>query len=232
MDIESRCRRLESIYTVYDAFIAATDRACRRHCACCCTCNVTGTTLEGWLLHERLAAGAAEYGLIMEKLPQTAPGARFRPKLTINEMVRFCLQDQALPEEQNDPGAGNCPFLDGDTCSIYAVRPFGCRAMLSTIDCAIGEQAHMPPLILSANNVVMQYIEALDRPGASGNMIDILLFLSDPGRRRAYETRQPPTWPRSLRANQPFPALMIPPEHRAAIQPLLQSLKKSVEVGG
>lgn len=229
MDIESRCRRLEKIYAVYDAFTAGTDRACRRHCACCCTCNVTGTTLEGWLIHDRLTSGAAENRLIMEKLAEIAPAARFQPGLTINEMVGFCIQGKELPDEQNNPGAGKCPLLHGDVCSLYPVRPFGCRAMLSTMDCAVGTAAQMPPLILSANNIVMQYIEALDRPGASGNMIDILLYLSDPARRSAYENRRALGWPQPLRPNQPFPALMIPPEHRTAIQPLLQALKKITE---
>lgn len=229
MDIETRCRRLERIYGVYDKFTAGTERACRRHCACCCTCNVTGTTLEGWLILDRLTSGAAENGQVLERLPENAPGARFQPRLTINEMVGFCVQGKTLPEEQNNPGAGHCPLLDGDMCSLYPVRPFGCRAMLSTMNCAVGTEAHMPPLILSANNIVMQYIEALDRPGASGNMIDILLFLSDPTQRRAYKNRQDLRWPQPLRPNQPFPALMIPPEHRTAIEPLLQALKKITE---
>lgn len=82
----------------------------------------------------------------------------------------------------------------------------------------------MPPLILSANNVVMQYIEALDRPGASGNLIDILHFMHDPAQRRAYQNRQCHRWPRALRPNQPIPVLMVPPDHRKAIQPLVREL--------
>lgn len=229
MDIENRCRRLKAIYAIYDEFTAGTERACRRHCACCCTCNVTGTTLEGWLIHQQLSSGTPGRGAIPEKLSKPAPEARFQPKLTINEMVAFCIQGKSLPAEHNDPGAGNCPLLAGDICSIYAVRPFGCRAMLSTVNCAAGAEAHMPPLILSVNNVIMQCIEALDRPGAAGNMIDILFFLADPVQRRAYENRQCRQWPRPLRSNQPFPALMIPPEHRAVMQPLLQSLKRATD---
>jgi Fe-S-cluster containining protein len=228
MDIKNQCEQLKTIYAIYDEFTADTYRACRKHCASCCTCNVTGTTLEGWLIHDRLMSAATDHTAFLENLSEIAPPGRFQPRVTINDMVAMCMQGKSLPDEQNDPAAGVCPFMEGDTCSIYAVRPFGCRAMLSTLDCTGRAEAHMPPLILSANNVVMQYIETLDRPGASGNLIDILLFLSDPAQRRAYENRQCLQWPQSLQPNRPFPALMIPPEHRTAIQPLLQALKAAL----
>jgi Fe-S-cluster containining protein len=228
MDIESRSERLKSIYAVYDEFTAGIDRACRKHCASCCTCNVTGTTLEGWLICNRLASATTDHAAFLEKLSETGFAGRFQPRVTINDMVALCMQGKDLPDERNDPAAGNCPLIEGDTCSIYAMRPFGCRAMLSTVDCTGRQEAHMPPLILSTNNIVMQYIETLDRPGASGNLIDILLFLSDPVQRRAYENRQCPQWPQPLQPNRSFPALMIPPEHRTALQPLLKALKDAV----
>ncbi len=230
MDIKSRCDRLKTIYAVHDEFTAGMDRACRKYCASCCTCNVTGTSLEGWLIHDRLTSGASEQTTFLEKLPEIACPGRFQPTVTINDMVGLCIQGKQLPDEQNDPAAGNCPLIEGDACAIYAVRPFGCRAMLSTVDCTGRAEAHMPPLLLSINNVVMQYIEALDRPGASGNLIDILLFLSNPAQRLAYENRQCHQWPQPLQPNRPFPALMIPPEHRADLQPLLQALKDAVKL--
>ena len=52
-------------------------------------------------------------------------------------------------------------------------------------------------------------IEALDQPGASGNLIDLLLFFSEPDRRRAYERQQGFPWPPPLVPNQPIPVLMI-----------------------
>ena len=224
MDIKNRCEQLKRIYAIYDGFTADMDRACQKHCAACCTCNVIGTTLEGWLIHDRLQSGAADQGAFLEMLPEIAPRRRFQPKVTINGMAALCMQGKALPEEENDPAAGRCPLIENELCPIYAVRPFGCRAMLSTVDCRGRAEACMPPLILSANNVVMQYIEALDRPGASGNLIDILLFLDDPVQRHAYENRRLRQWPPSLQPNQPLPVLMIPPEHRNALQPLLRAL--------
>jgi hypothetical protein len=226
MNIKHRSNCLKSIYAVYDAFIADTRKACRKHCAWCCTCNVTATTLEGWLIHEHLRSGGAVSGAAMEALSIIAPDRRFQPRVTINGMAQLCMQGRPLPDEVNDPAAGGCPLIEEDICPIYDVRPFGCRAMLSTVACDHEGEAAMPPLILSVNNIVMQCIEALDQPGASGNLIDILLYLSDADRRGAYEQQQALSWPQPLVPNQSIPVLMIPPEHRNAVQPLLESLAK------
>lgn len=226
MNIEDRRDRLKSIYAIYDAFIAGTQRACRKHCALCCTCNVTATTLEGWLIHDYLRSSGAIPGAVLEALPTIAPLRRFQPRVTINGMAELCMRGRPLPDELNDPAAGGCPLIEDDVCPIYAVRPFGCRAMLSTVACDLRGEASMPPLILSANNIVMQFIEALDQPGASGNLLDLLLYFSDPDRRRAYEKQQDLPWPSPLVPNQSIPVWMIPPEHRRALQPLLGSLSK------
>ena len=226
MDIKNRLNRLKSIYAVYDAFITDARQACRKHCAWCCTCNVTATTLEGWLIHDHLRSGGTVTGTAMEALPDIAPASRFRPRVTINRMAQLCMQGRPLPDEPIDPAAGRCPLIEEDVCPIYEVRPFGCRAMVSTVACDLGGEASMPPLILSVNNIVMQFIEALDQPGATGNLIDVLQYLSDPDRRRAYEKQEDPAWPSLLVPNQSIPVLMIPPEHREAVQPLLASLSK------
>jgi hypothetical protein len=226
MDIKRRCDQLKSIYAIYDEFVAGTQKACRKHCALCCTCNVTGTTLEGWLIHDYLRSGGSDPVVILETLPTIAPAHRFQPRVTINGMAALCMQGRELPDELNDPAAGGCPLIEDDICPIYEVRPFGCRAMLSTVACNIEAEAWMPPLVLSVNNIVMQFIEALDRPGASANLLDLLVFFSDPVQRRAYENRQNHPWPQPLVPNQSIPVLMIPPEHRKAVQPLLRSLSK------
>lgn len=226
MNIEDRCDRLKSIYTIYDAFIDGTQRACRKHCALCCTCNVTATTLEGWLVFDHLRSGGAVSGDVLEALPTIALPRRFQPRVTINGMADLCMRGRSLPDELNDPAAGGCPLIEGDICPVYEVRPFGCRAMMSTTACDLGGEASMPPLILSVNNIVMQFIEALDQPGATGNLLDLLLYFSGPDRRRAYEKQQGLSWPPPLLPNQSIPVLMIPPEHREAVQPLLASLSK------
>jgi hypothetical protein len=226
MNIEDRCERLKSIYAIYDAFIADTQKACRKHCALCCTCNVTATTLEGWLIQDFIRSRGSVSEAVLQALPGIAPPRRFKPRVTINGMAELCMRGRPLPEEMNDPEAGGCPLIEGDICPIYEVRPFGCRAMVSTVACDLGGEASMPPLLLSVNNIVLQVIEALDRPGATGNLLDILQYFSDPDRRRAYEKQRDPAWPPPLVDNQSIPVLMIPPEHRDAVQPLLASLSK------
>ena len=231
MDIQERCDRLKKIYEIYDKAISGVNRACQKHCAACCTCNVTATTLEGWLVYHQLFASVENSTVLHDRLSAVFLRRRFHPRVTINELASLCLRGQDPPEEVNDPSAGICPLIDGDLCTIYAARPFGCRAMLSTQDCTGKGEALMPPLVLSINNVVMQVIESLDRPGASGNMIDILLFLSDPDNRRDYQGRRIGSWPAPLRSNQPFPALMIPTEHRDPIQPIVRALQEVLTQG-
>ena len=224
MDIKDRCDRLKTIYTLYDEFIAGTPIACRKHCALCCTCNVTATTLEGWLVHDRLRSDGTACKAASKAAPIEPPPRRFQPGVSINSLAELCIQGRPLPDEPNDPAAGACPLIEGDSCPIYDVRPFGCRAMLSTEACDRNGEAFMPPLILSVNNIVMQFIEALDQPGATGNLIDILQFFADEDRCRAYEAQQPFRWPPPLLPNRSIPVLMIPPEHRRVVQPLLGAL--------
>jgi hypothetical protein len=73
----------------------------------------------------------------------------------------------------------------------------------------------MPDYVLTVNNVFLQYIEALDKAGVQGNLIDVLIFSTSPG-----------TSERHVIKNHPLPVLMIPPEHRHRIRPLLEDLSR------
>jgi Fe-S-cluster containining protein len=223
MTITSKANVLTRLFDLYDETVASFDTACVRGCSTCCTCNVTCTTLEGWLLIDHLMVSGAWNAI--DAMVSRAPAKRFQPTVTINQMVALCVRGEALPEESNDPGAGACAWLEGQACPVYAVRPFACRAMLSTASCHGGGQACMPPFILSLNNVMMQYLEALDRPGASGNVADILAFLAEERCRRAYLSQtwrevEPPLLP-----NHGFSVLMIPPEHRGPLQPVVRQIQ-------
>jgi hypothetical protein len=149
--------------------------------------------------------------------------------MTINQMVAMCTQGKELLEETNDPRAGVCALLEDDLCAIYSKRPFGCRAMLSSSDCSLGGEAQMPSLMLSINNVIMQYLEAIDQPGGSGNFIDVLRYFTDPENRRSYTHGEtiPPS--KGMLVNRSFPVLMVPPEHRTSIGPLVQLLKEAIQ---
>lgn len=228
MGRDSDCRRLAAIYDIYDDFVADYDLACRKECAHCCTCNVTATSLEGLLIVRHLGATAKSPRLPPIEAAGDQP--RFQPRTTINALADLCARGEEVPEEAADPNVGACPWLNDETCPIYAVRPFGCRAMVSRTDCGRTGEADMPEFVLTVNNVFLQYIESMDTNGLSGNLIDILLFLSAPEHRRAYEAQEKLNAHNTLLANRPAPVLMVPPEHRQRIQPLLQKVYKAIQL--
>jgi Fe-S-cluster containining protein len=226
----SRLTLLKKIYRLYDDFMVNFNTACRKGCDLCCTANVTLTTLEGLLILKHLEAEGMEWpGPALETAAQ---GQRFQPALTINAIAALCLQDKAIPEEAADPASGPCPLLHGGGCTIYAARPFGCRAMVSRRQCARGGAAEMPELVLSANHLVLQFIEAIDLPGLSGNLTDVLRLLASPQPRSSVESGPAIKPPQGLTANQPIPALMVPPEHRDPLRLLIQTIQGWIAVQG
>lgn len=227
MEIEKRLDLLKQMYAIYDAFGTAYQPACHKGCALCCTANVTMTTLEGLLIWNHWASAGSPPPLAA--LSRAAGRPRFQPKLTINRLAALCVRDEEIPEEAADPDVGPCPLLAEDLCMIYSVRPFGCRAMVSRSDCAEMGAADMPDEVLAANNLVMQFIEAIDVTGLSGNLIDILLYLSDSDRIGKYTGLEKLSPTDVLAANHPIPALMIPPEHQDRLQPLLQSIRQMLQ---
>ncbi len=228
MEIDKRLDLLRKIYARYESCGAAYQPACRKGCALCCTANVTMTTLEGalilnhWELEKEVVPADA--------LADAARRPRFQPRLTINHLAALCAQDpvvdEEILEEAADPRVGSCPLLVGDLCSIYAVRPFGCRAMVSRSDCAKSGVADMPEEVLAANHMILQFIEAIDACGLSGNLTDILLFLSKPAHRSACERMEKLAPTDALAANRPIPVLMVPPEHQERLEPLQQAIRQ------
>jgi Fe-S-cluster containining protein len=227
MNMSQRLALLKTIYDIHHRYVPASPwGACRAGCATCCTCHVTATTLEGFMVVRHLVTSGR--GDVLDRYIKTAPKARFRPKITLNQMVAMCAQAEALPDEIRDPCAGGCQFRENDLCAIYPVRPFGCRAMVSTVDCGDSGEAQMPSFLLSVNNVIMQYLEAVDRPGGTGNLIDVLTYLAVDVHCEAYEQGHGVATYGKLLVNRSFPVLMVPPEHRQSISPLIQSLNQAV----
>ncbi len=218
MDLDTKLVVLNRIYRIYDDYCSKRDVACRRYCAHCCTRNVTLTTLEGCLIKNHLEKTGNT--VLLEKLKDTRTRDRFQPKLTTNTMAALCMEGKDLPEEESDVSVGECPFLTDDNCPIYPVRPFGCRLMSSTIRCDKGGHAVMDPFLLTVNDIFMQYIEHIDQDGMTGNFIDVLLHLSSPSDGHPDETATGELIP-----NRSIPVLMIPPEHRLKIMPLLNAVR-------
>jgi len=86
----------------------------------------------------------------------------------------------------------------------------------------------MDPFILSVNNVLMQFVEHVDQGGLTGNLMDVLLYLSEKENRRSYETGAIITGANGLLANHALTVLMVPPEHRQPMAPVLKSLNPAM----
>lgn len=223
MDVDLKLAVLDRIYAIYDDFVEDLDVACRKYCALCCTRNVTLTSLEGYKIAGHLIDNGQFH--LFAKMQPALGGKRFQPTVTINALAEDCVQGKEPPEETSDPAWGPCPLLKDDKCPFYRVRPFGCRCMLSRQNCQETGLAEMDSLVFTANNVFLQYIEHIDARGFSGNLTDVLAFMASPENRRQYRTNHLPNPPANLIANRPIKVLMIPPEHRAQLQPILNRLQ-------
>lgn len=227
MDMEKRLQALETIYALHADFCAPLKLACERGCALCCTANVTLTTLEALriLRHWQDRGRPAP----VEALAAAARRPRFQPTLTINRVAALCLQGAPVPEEAADPAVGPCPLLEARGCTIYPARPLACRAMVSRERCTPGGAADMPDEILAANHLLMQFVEALDPAGASGNLVDVLHFLFQPEVLAAHASGRPAAVPPPLAPHHAIPALMIPPELRDRLLPLARAAQRCIQ---
>ena len=205
--------KLKKIYQLYEKTLADTKGVCHQGCADCCTCNVILTSLETKFLVQSLDSGSLAQ--MKQRLEKKIPPKRYIPKMTTNQFASYCLSGQEIPEEENDPDWGRCPLLEDDCCTIYPSRPFGCRSMMSDVYCKETGFAQVPPLALTITNIFLQYIEHLDFQGFSGNLSDMLpLSLENFGN---FEKNH-------CIKNRKMAVLLVPPEHRTAVAPLLKQM--------
>ena len=223
MDIRAKLAALKNIYRIYDEFAASLELACKKHCAPCCTTSVTVTTIEGYTIIQQLTSDKDRDWMVGIRQATKLP--HFQPAITTNQLARMCAQGIEPPEEKQ-PERNPCPFLSQNECPVYAVRPFGCRCLLSRHDCGTYGYAKIDDFVLSVNTVVLQIIEHLDADGCTGNMLDVLAVMAEQGNRQAYQQGKLNCVSTGLIANQPLKVLMIPPQHRTRMEPILQSLRK------
>ena len=214
--------KLEKIYALYDKIISPYHLSCRKHCMLCCTRNVTLTTLEGARLFEHMET--INQTSLIERVKDGISKNRFVPKATTNQIADYCIGGVELPEEEIDPAWGVCPLLEGDICPVYNARPFGCRCLVSEHDCGKKGFAGIDPYILTINDIFLQHIEHLDQQGMTGNLSDVLLFIES----KTQNSPCPPevSTPDKLIRNHPLRALMVPPEYRKRVRPVLDSLQR------
>jgi hypothetical protein len=223
MEIERKLKALDRIYAVYDEFARTQETACKMHCHQCCTTHVAMTTLEGYKICETLPGG--EHQKLFGRVDTALDRIRFQPKTTTNALAELCAAGEDLPTEPEAPSDAKCPLLAEELCSIYALRPFNCRCFISRTPCADNGYADMDATVVAVNTIFLQTIEHVDADGCSGNMLDVLKVLAQAENRAAYADGALHCSGNGLIANRPMRVLMVPPELRQRIDPILQRLR-------
>ena len=224
MAIEKRLSALDKIYGIYDEFAATLDLACQKKCAHCCTPHVTLTTLEGYkLLCQLPLALKAD---LLDIIRTQGDASRFRPKKSTNQLAQLCAQGISPPDTPPASTDRTCSLLSDRLCSAYELRPFGCRCLVSHYNCGNKGYAEIDDFVLSVNTVFLQTIEHLDINGCTGNLTDVLETLLAEDNWAKYDTATLSCTKTGLISNHPLTVLMIPPEHRAQIQPVLEKLRQ------
>ncbi len=224
MMLEKKIAALDRIYAAYDRFYATLHVACKKYCAHCCTSNVTLTTLEGYKIVDHLiAAGRLD---IIDGLKPMAAVTRYQPQISTNRLAELYAAEARVPEEEMAVEWEKCSLLAKNVCSIYDPRPFGCRCFVSRKNCAEAGYADIDEFTASVNTVFLQAIEHLDADGCSGNLIDVLQVMASEDNRRAYAKDRLKCETNGLIVNWSLKVLMIPPGHRARMEPILQELRQ------
>ena len=223
LKLTKKLKALDRIYAAYDKFSASLDVACKKYCAHCCTSNVTLTTLEGYKIVDQLmAAGRLD---LIDGLAIGAATTRYQPQISTNRLAELYAAEAKVPEEEIADQWEDCSLLEKNACAIYDLRPFGCRCFISRINCAETGFADIDEFTASVNTVFLQTIEHLDADGCSGNLIDVLQLMAIGDNRQAYEKERLQCEANGLIVNWSLKVLMIPPEHRAKMEPILQDLR-------
>ena len=223
MSLAKKLKALSRVYNIYDEFSASLDLACRAKCAHCCTTNVNMTTLEAFKIIDDITASGRQK--IADRLESIDGITRFKPLLTTNRMAELCAADAKIPAEDTSGKLQNCMLVDDSLCTIYDRRPFGCRCFVSRQNCGELGYADIDDFTASVNTVFLQVIEHLDAEGCSGNLIDVLRVMASSDNQRIYERGGLDCEANGLIVNWELKVLMIPPEHRKKIEPLLQQLR-------
>lgn len=222
MDVNTKLALLGELYRIYADAADHLDLACAKGCAHCCTVNVTLTSLEGYRLLQGL--GSVQRRDLVQRIRDASPGRRFQPQFSFNQLAERCRDGRSVPAEVCDPAWGVCPLLADQACLFYRWRPFACRCMVSRLNCGRSGQAQMDEWVLTLNHVMLQFIEHVDADGFSGNLGDVLSHMARDTHRQAYAGPGTAAPPPPLIANRRLSILMIPPEHRRRMAPILTKI--------
>ncbi len=227
MSISDKINALNHLFHVLEEIHVDKAPFCHRGCSACCTQKVTMTTLEGYFLYDYLIQNNRDQTISYSFSPRQKHQS---PNSTINTWAKRCAEnnEQGEPNLTADTPLGVCPWLAEQHCSIYPARPLACRIMVSQKDCRISGMAHMEPFDVTLNHVMMQFVEHIDQHGLTGQMGDVMTYLSRDDHRHSYKTTGTLVGPKGLLQNQPLTVLMVPPEHRRMIGPILKKLNPTM----
>jgi Fe-S-cluster containining protein len=214
---------LRAVYGVYSPWVERFPLACKKGCAACCTQSVTMTSMEGEMILDFVRREGREKWLL-EKLDRDRPG-KSTAAMTTNHFAKACLDHQEVcVDNWGSWDFTPCIFLVENTCSIYEVRPFGCRSFGSFVKCGAGRAAEIAPRHLAVNTVFTQIIEHVSSDGGYwATMNDILLSLAD------CNTQD---WKIHLLPAQPVPGFLIEPHEKHTVKTLLKQLREKFSEKG
>jgi len=207
--------RLKSVYGVYSSWIKRFPLACQKGCSACCTQSVTMTSLEGEMIIDLVRKNHWEEWLA-EKLARATPGKN-TARITTNQFAEACLNHWEVDwETLGSWDFTPCVFLENAVCSIYEVRPFGCRSFGSLAQCATDRAAEMAPIHLTVNTVFSQIIEHLASDnGYWSSMVEILHSLVN---------SQTPGQKVHLLKARPLPGFLLERQEKQEVDVLLKRL--------
>lgn len=223
MKLSVKLNILPQMNKIYDEFIGKYDLACDRLCVSCCTRNVSMTTIEGQRIVNYLKS--SDKTKLLEKVKSNSEKVRYKPSITTNQMAQMGYEGKEIPEEDMPEAVETCPILENDECPIYEARPFGCRCMVSKHICKDKGYAETDSFVVTVNNVFFQFLEHIDRNGYFGNFSDVLMFLRTKVDLPDEAIDNIGYQKFDLLKNQPLVVLLIPPEHKEQIEPILELLR-------
>lgn len=213
VDVDHKKQLLHAVYDVYSSWVERFPLACKKGCAACCTQSVTMTSMEGeMILDVVIKEGRKKW--LLEKLAQVRPG-KCKAGMTMNHFARACLNHQEVcGDNWGSWDFTPCVFLVENICSIYEVRPFGCRSFGSSVKCEAGRNAEMAPIHLAVNTVFTQVVEHVNSNGGYwGTMNDILHSLVDSNN---------PDGIMHLLPAEPIPGFLLEPHEKQTVKILLK----------
>lgn len=223
-NIITKLKILDQIYAIYDEFTGSLDLACRKYCDHCCTSDVILTTLEGYKIMDGLSPDMA-WDLV-RKIKPALKRDHFRPRTTTNRLAKLYADGIDPTEDNISSNLTACTLLADHQCPIYELRPYGCRCLVSRNNCGNKGYAEIEDFVMSVNTMFLQTIEHVDAGGCSGSLIDILWTMADEKKRKDYRNGALHCSANRLTPNRALEVMMIPPEHRRKLEPILEKLRQ------